>query len=78
MDMWFKKYETAKWHLARYGGSIAQCGRDVHIGSIYASFTTSTTCDEVESNPLYCQSCVNSVMCFRKLSRKLDKGRLER
>ena len=73
MGMWFKKYETAKWHLACYGGSLAFCGRDVHTASIYAPFKTKITCDEVKDNSQYCRACVNAVMRFRRLSKELAK-----
>ena len=70
MGMWFKKHETAKWHLGCYGGSIAFCGRDVLIASCHAPFKRTITCDEVKGDSQYCQACVNAVMRFRELSKE--------
>ncbi len=78
MGIWFKKHEMAKWHLACYGGSIAQCGRDVHIAATHAPFRTEITSDEVKGNSQYCQACVNSVMRFREYAEQAESEYIAR
>ena len=71
--MWFKKYQKQKWHLACYGGSLAYCGRDVHIAACYASYREpEITIDEVIGNPKYCQVCVNAIMRGRAYIKQLE------
>ena len=73
MGMWFRKDKTQKWHLACYGGSIAECGRDVHIAAAYATLKTNIDVNDVICNHQYCQACVNSILRGREYIKQLDK-----
>ena len=71
--MWFKKSDKQKWHLACYGGSLAYCGRDIHIAACYASYREpETTVDDVIGNSKYCQACVNAILRGRAYIKQLE------
>ena len=73
MGMWFRKSNSQKWHLACYGGSLAECGRDVHIAAAYATLKADASIDEVIGNHQYCQACVNSILRGREYIKQLDR-----
>jgi len=70
MGIWFRKSKSQKWHLACYGGSIAE---DVHIAAAYATLRASASVDGVIGNQQYCQACVNSILRGREYIKQLDK-----
>jgi len=73
MGMWFRKSNSQKWHLACYGGSLAECGRDVHIAAAYATLKADASIDEVSGNHQYGQACVNSILRGREYIKQLDR-----
>ena len=73
MAIWFRKNKSHKWHIATYGGSIAECGRDIHIAAAYATQTMTLDVDDSKDNPQLCRACVNSILRGREYIRQLDE-----
>ena len=78
MAIWFRKDKNLKWHIATYGGSIAECGRDIHIAAAYATERITLEVDKSEGLRDLCQACLNSIKRGRECTKQLDKKYKER
>lgn len=76
MGIWFRKDKKLKWHLACYGGSIAECGRDVRIAAAYASERIDCDVNSGEGVKEFCQACVNSIKRGCEYIKQLDERSL--
>ena len=73
MAIWFRKSKTQKWHIATYGGSIAECGRDIHIAAAYATERMTLGVDKSEGVQNLCQACLNSIKRGREYIKRLEE-----
>ncbi len=73
MGIWFRKTERLKWHLACYGGSLAECGRDVHIAACYAKERMNLDVDDRDERKDLCQACINSILRSREYMKQLEE-----
>jgi hypothetical protein len=72
MAIWFRKSKLLKWHIACYGGSIAECGRDIRVAAAYATERKDLAVDEAKGKE-FCQVCINSIMRGREYIRQLEE-----
>jgi len=73
MAIWFRENKAQKWHIATYGGSIAECGRNVGIAAAYASERMTLEVDNSAGAQNLCQACLNSIKRGREYIRQLDE-----
>lgn len=79
MAIWFRKNKVHKWHMACYGGSIAECGRDVKIAAVHAPERMQLEVDDgSKQRKDLCQACVNSILRGREYIKQLDERERER
>jgi len=72
MAIWFRKSKKNKWHIACYGGSVAECGRNVGVAAAYATERMSLDVNGSEGVQDLCQACLNSIRRGREYIKKLD------
>jgi len=77
MAIWFRKSKAHKWHIATYGGSIAECGRNVGVAAAYATERMSLEVDKCEGVQNLCQACLNSIKRGQEYIKQLGKQRSE-
>jgi len=70
--VWFRKNKSQKWHLACYGGSIAECGRNVGVAAAYAKERMELDLEKATGNRKFCQACVNSIKRGREYIKQLQ------
>ena len=78
MAIWFRKGKSHKWHIATYGGSIAECGRNVGVAAAYASERMSLEVDKSEGIKNLCQACLNSIKRGQEYIRQLDERKSQK